>query len=118
MLKVAKPFNTSRMERSKKGGVDDSLPINPENDKNWEDVSNKKAQAKGHSTYKNKETGGIIEYDKGQPGKPGHKGHDHYHRPNPNKSGKDDWYLDAKKNPVADSSEASHLYPPDWVWWE
>ena len=110
-------FDLSVMERSKKGGVDQSLPKNPEKDKNWKDVSHPSAKKKGHSTYKNKETGEIIEFDKGKPKEPGHKAHDHYHRPNPNSTGKHDKYLDQYGNPTSNGSEPSHLYPPEWVWW-
>ncbi|MBM3201238.1 MAG: hypothetical protein FJZ56_02385 [Chlamydiae bacterium] len=110
-------FDLIAMERSKKGGIDPSLPKNPEKDKNWIDVSHPKAKDKGHHKYKNNETGEIIEFDKAKPGNPGHKGHDHYHRPNPNTTGDYDAYLDAQGKPVPDSSEASHLYPPEWVWW-
>ena len=52
-----------------------------------------------------------MEYDKGKPGELGHKGHDHYHRPNPNSTGDKDKYLDGKGNPVPKGSDASHLYP-------
>ena len=58
-----------------------------------------------------------MEYDKGKPGELGHKGHDHYHRPNPNSTGKHDEYLDGCGRPVPDKSEESHLYHPDSVWW-
>ena len=85
-------------------------------DKNWEDISNKKAQEKGHITYKNKETGEIIEFDKGKPEETGHKAHDHYHRPNPNSTSKHDKYLDQYGNPAANGSDPSHLYPPEWVY--
>lgn len=60
---------------------------------------------------RDKRTGEIIEFDKGKPGEPGHKGRDHYHRPNPNRTGRSDWYLDINGNPVSDYSPASHLYP-------
>ncbi|CAN5521337.1 hypothetical protein BH10BAC1_BH10BAC1_21080 [soil metagenome] len=60
----------------------------------------------------------IIEHDKEKPGAPGHDGHDHYHRQNPNSTkGNNDKYLDANGNPVPKGSERSHLYPPGWVWW-
>ena len=105
------------MERSKKGGVDPSLPKNPEKDKNWEDISHPEAKSNGHHKYRNKKTGEIIELDKGKSGNHGHKGHDHYHRPNPKSIGDRDKYLDENGNPVSNYSEESHLYPPEWVWW-
>ena len=64
-----------------------------------------------------KKTGEEIEFDEGKPGNPGHKAHDHYHRPNPNKTDKYNKYLDQYGNPVSDGSDPSHLYPPEWVWW-
>ncbi len=106
------------MERSKKGGIDPSLPKNPEKDKNWEDISHPEAKTNGHHKYKNKKTGEEIEFDKGKLGNHGHKAHDHYHRPNPNSTGRHDEYLDKNLNPVGRNSEESHLYPPEWVWWE
>ncbi len=110
-------FDLNTMERSKKGGVDPTLPKNPKKDKNWEDVSHPKAKSNGHHNYRNKETGEEIRLDEAKPGKFGHKSHDHYHRPNPNKTGEHDAYLDARGRSVSEGSEASHLYPPDWVWW-
>ncbi len=117
MQQVDSSVDSDVMERSKKGGIDPSLPKNPNKDKNWKDVSHPEAKNKGRHKYRNKKTGEEIEYDKGKPGEHGHKGHDHYHRPNPNKTGRHDEYLDKDYNPVARNSEESHLYPPDWVWW-
>lgn len=105
------------MERSKKGGVDPTLPKNPAKDKNWEDISHPKAKANGHSTYKNKKTGEKIRLDQGDPKDTGHEAHDHYHRLNPDKTGKYNEYLDQYGNSVPKGSDESHLYPPEWVWW-
>lgn len=110
--------DASVVERSKKGGVDPSLPKNPKKDKNWDDVSHPEAKSNGRHKYRNKKTGEIIEFDEAKPGNPGHKAHDHYHRPNPNKTGKQNEYLDQYGNPVPNGSDASHLYPPEWVWWK
>jgi hypothetical protein len=104
------------MERSKKGGIDPSLPTNPENDKNWEDVSHPKAKADGKTTFKNKETNEVIRLDKGTPGKPGHEGHDHYHRIERDEKGRE-VYLDQNGNIVPKGSDASHLYPSSWKFW-
>ncbi len=71
----------------------------------------------GHHKFKNKKTGEIIRYDEAKPGDPGHRGHGHFHRLNPNTTGDHDEYLDENKNPVPDGDEASHLYRPDQVWW-
>ena len=67
---------------------------------------------------KDKRIGAFIEYDEGKLGDTGHEAHDHYHRLNPETKGNQDLYLDAKGNPVPKDSEASHLYPSKWIWWE
>ena len=110
-------FDLNVMERSKKGGVDPSLPKNPAKDKNWEDVSHPSAKKKGHNTYKNKDSDEELRLDKGKPNETGHEAHDHYHRLNPNSKGDRDKYLDQYGNPVPKGSDESHLYPPEWVWW-
>jgi hypothetical protein len=53
----------------------------------------------------------LIEY-------PRHKAHDHYHRPNPNKTNWKDEYLDGQRNPVPDGHDKSHIYHPNNVWWK
>jgi hypothetical protein len=105
------------MHRKKKGGIDENLSKDPLNDPNLEDISHPEAREKGHHKFKDKRTDEIVEYDEAKSGETGHKGHNHYHRPNPNKTGKKDWYLDSEGNPVPDGSEPSHLYPPEWAWW-
>ena len=67
--------------------------------------------ASGHRTYENPNTGDQIRFDEGEAGRSGHAGKDHYHRYNPNSTGKNDRYLDRHGNPVPDGSKASHLYP-------
>ena len=104
--------------RGKIKTVISELPINPFKDPRLEDITHPKAKGRGHYQFKDRETGQIIEYDKGRPNKPGHGAHDHYHRPNPNSTGKYDEYLDGAGRPVPDGSEASHLYPPESVWWK
>ncbi|MBM3191651.1 MAG: RHS repeat-associated core domain-containing protein [Chlamydiae bacterium] len=106
------------MQRKKMGNVDPTLPKDPFKDSRLQDISHPDAKARGHYQFKDKKTGRILEYDKGKPGRTGHKGHDHYHRPNPNASGKHDNYLDGAGRPVPEGSEASHLYHPDSVWWK
>ncbi len=115
---ISQQEKAAKMQRKKKGEVDAKLSDDPLNDPNLEDVSHPQAKEKGHHKFKDKRTGQIIEYDKAKPGSPGHKGHDHYHRPNPNTTGENDTYLDSKGNPVPDGSESSHLYPPEWIWWK
>lgn len=83
-----------------------------------EDISHPDAKEQGRYKFKDKKTGEIVEYDEGTPGAYGHQGHKHYHKPNPNAAGKGDYYLDAQGIPVPKGSESSHLYPPEWIWWE
>jgi len=106
------------VHRKKKGEVDDSLSADPFNDQNLKDISHPGSKEQGRHKFQNKQTGEIIEYDEAQSGKAGHRGHNHYHKPNPNSTGRGDYYLDSKGNPIPKGSESSHLYPPDWVWWE
>lgn len=104
--------------RKKEGGIDPTLPKDPFNDKNWEDISHPKEKSKGHHTFKDKKTGKIIRLDEANPVEHGHKAYNHYHIINPNSKGKRDKYLDPAGNPVAKGSNASHIYPPSWVWWK
>ena len=106
------------MQRKKKGELDGTLSDDPFNDPNLEDISHPQAKEEKHHKFRDRHTGEIIQYDEAKPGETGHEGHDHYHRPNPNFTNKSDYYLDSKRNPVPKGSEASHLYPPKWVWWE
>lgn len=99
------------MPKGKKGSVDESLPKDPFKDSRYENVSNPKAAEKGHYQFKNKETGEVVNFDKGRPGETGHEGFDHYHRLNPNSTSKLDHYLDGQGNPVPKGSDASHIYP-------
>jgi hypothetical protein len=52
-----------------------------------------------------------VEFHKGKPGKPGWEGKDHWHRFNPNKTGKGDAMLDKNGNPVQKNSKPSHIDP-------
>lgn len=97
--------------RGKKGSADKSLPKDPFNDPKYENVSNPKAAEKGHYQFRDKDTGEIVNFDKGKPGASGHEGFDHYHRVNPNRTSKLDHYLDGQGNPVPKGSDASHIYP-------
>jgi RHS repeat-associated protein len=90
------------------------LPANPDdlvNDHGYTETSHPKAAENGHRTFDNEETGDKVRFDKGKPDAPGHEGKDHYHRPNPNATGKGDQYLDKNGNPVPRGSDPSHLYP-------
>ena len=105
-------YSTYQIDRSKKGSIDPTLPSDPENDVGWEDISHPLAKENGHFTFRDRETGKKIEFDKGKPGESGHKSRDHFHHRNPNRTGDSDHYLDGDGRPVAKGSEESHLYPP------
>lgn len=104
--------------RKKEGGIDPTLPKDPFNHPDLEDISHPEQKANGHHTFKDKKTGKIIRFDEGKPTKSGHGAHDHYHVINPNSKGKGDRYLDEKGRTVPDGHESSHLYPPNLVWWK
>jgi RHS repeat-associated protein len=59
--------------------------------------------------FVNKKTGEKISYDKGQDGKHGNRGKDHWHRHNPRKTGDKDAYLDKNGIPVPKNSIPSHI---------
>jgi RHS repeat-associated protein len=105
-----------------RGTVDPNLPANPDDllkRPGWKETTHPEAGENGRRTFENGETGEKLEHDKARPEEPGHKGHDHYHRPNPySTQGRHDKYLDANGNPVRDHSGASHIYHPDNVWWK
>ena len=98
----------------KTGSVDPSLPANPDDllkHPDWKETTHPNAGKNGHRTFENAETGEKLRHDQGRPGKPGHEGKDHWHRPNPNSINDNDTYLDGNRNPVGKSSDPSHLYP-------
>ena len=109
------------LSRKKEGSVDPSLPANPDEllkRPGWKETSHPEAKAKGHRTFENKKTGEKLRHDEGKVTEQGHEAHDHYHRPNPHKTGKRDEYLDHSGNPVPRNSDESHLYSPENVWWK
>lgn len=71
----------------------------------------------GYRKFENNITGEQLIYHAAKPGRPGHQGHDHYHRPNPHKTSWKDEYLDGERNPVPDGHDRAHIYHPDKVWW-
>ena len=91
------------------------VPKNPDDllKRGYKETSHPDAKDKGHRTFENPKTGDKIRFDKGKPGASGHEGKDHYHRYNPNSTGKHDYYLDKKGNPVSRNSNPSHIYPSD-----
>ena len=90
-----------------------SLPAKPDDllAQGWHETSHPGAAALGHRMFENPRTGEIIRFDKGRPGTPGFEGKDHYHRLNPNRTGRHDEYLDVNGNPVARGSDPSHILP-------
>jgi len=105
---------------SKSGNIDPSLPVNPDDllkKPEWKETTHPDAEKHGHRTFENEETGDKLRHDEGKPWETGHNAHDHYHRPNPNKTGKHDEYLDNEFKPVPRHSDKSHLYSPENVWW-
>jgi hypothetical protein len=105
---------------AKSGSVDPSLPASPDDllkRPGWMESTHPEAGKKGHRTFENKHTGEKLRHDQGKPWETGHKAHDHYHRPNPNATGKHDEYLDGQGKPTSDQSDPSHIYSPEGVWW-
>jgi hypothetical protein len=72
----------------------------------------------GGRIFENQKTGEKIRFDYGDPSKLGHLAEDHYHRYNPNATGRHNMYLDYKGNPAPKNSQDTRLYPPEGVSWE
>jgi RHS repeat-associated protein len=91
------------------------LPANPGDltEKGYHDTSHPQAASAGHQTFENPQTGDKVRFDKAKAGAPAGSWEevDHYHRYNPNATGKQDEYLDEKGQPVPRGSDASHLLP-------
>ena len=97
------------------------MPANPDDltkRPGWKETTHTDAGKRGHRTFENGKTGEKLRHDEGRPGKPGHEVHDHYHRPNQNKTNWTNEYLDGKGNPVPDGHDQAHIYSPDKVWWK
>lgn len=95
--------------------IDPRLPENPDDllkDPTWKETTHPEAAKAGHRTFVNTQSQEKLRFDKGEPGEYGHKGESHWHRFNPNKSGKHDEYLNANDEPVKKYSDESHLYAP------
>ena len=90
-----------------------SLPQNPDDlsKQGWTETTHPHAPANQNRTFVHDKTGIKIRYDYAKPGHPGHGGQNHYHAVNPDKTGKNDEYLDINGNPVRAHSNPSHLYP-------
>jgi RHS repeat-associated protein len=110
-LDRTKVSNQSQSNNQLGGGS--NLPKDPNDLKQngYSETSHPDAAKAGHRSFENAEKGDKLRFDKGKEGKPGHEGKDHYHRENPDATGKGDAYLDKFGNPVPRGSDASHLYP-------
>ena len=94
-------------------GVASTLPRNPQQllDNGWEDITHPSAKGTGHMKLKETSTKLTIGFDKGDSGKNGYRGKDHYHIFNPNATSNKDLYLDENGNPVNKGSAKSHILP-------
>ncbi|TMX35212.1 hypothetical protein [Vibrio sp. Hep-1b-8] len=91
------------------------LPENP-NDllkRGYKETSHPDAAKRGHRTFENSDAGDKLRFDQGKQGANGFEGKDHYHRYNPDATGKQNQYLDKNGNPCARGCDASHLLPGD-----
>jgi RHS repeat-associated protein len=114
-------YNKTNDNKKKEIESDPNFPGTPsdlEKHPEWKEVTHPGQAATGkHREFENIKTGEKIRFDKGDPTKPRHRGKDHYHRENPEKTGKQDWYLDKDGNPVHKWDDESHLYPPEGIFW-
>jgi len=94
------------------------LPENPDDllDDGYEETTHSEVQEGSTRTFRNPETGDEVEFHKGGLSKPRWRGKDHWHRYNPNATGKRDAMLDKNGNPVPKGSKASHIEPSK-KWW-
>lgn len=103
-----------------KRGAKDVFPGNVsdvEKNPDWEDTTHPQQKATGkHLQYKNKKTGDIIRYDKGDPSAQGHEANDHYHWRNEKLPKRE--YYDVEGNIVQKGKDAYHLYPPEGMKWD
>ncbi len=89
-----------------------NLPKNPDDlvKNGWKDITDERNQSQSRDFY-NPKTNDKVRFDKGQKGKSGFRGKDHYHWHNPKSKGKNDYYLDKNGNPVPKQHKNSHLLP-------
>ena len=78
----------------------------------WNDITHPKARENSSNIkYEHKKTGLRVRFDPATPGAPGFNGKDHWHVYNPNKTGKQNEYLDENANPTGRNSDTSHILP-------
>ena len=79
----------------------------------WEDKTDpRKAKNTNDRNYVNKKTGDEIEWHPAKKGETGYGGKNHWHRINPNKTGKKDYYLDKNGKPIHKNNYGSHIPAP------
>lgn len=91
-----------------------NLPPHPDKKflEDWNDITHPKARENSSNIkYEHKETGLRVRFDPATPGAPGFNGKDHWHVYNPNKTSKQNEYLDENGNPTRDGSNPSHILP-------
>jgi RHS repeat-associated protein len=88
------------------------LPKNPDDllNEGWKEVTDPR-NTSGSRDFINPQTGEKVRFDPGKQGANGWEGKDHYHRVNPDSTGKSDYYLDVNGNPVPRGSNSSHIPP-------
>lgn len=75
---------------------------------NWKDITHPQKQLKTPDrTFQNINTNEIIEF---HPHNSNGQKQPHWHRRNPNASGRHDYYLDKNGQPVRKNSKPSHIY--------
>lgn len=92
-----------------------SLPANPSGltSNGWNDISHPFQAMSGSHTYEEQSTGLRVRFDKGDSGKNGFAGKNHYHILNPNANNSSDMYLSINGDPVSRGSKASHILPKE-----
>jgi RHS repeat-associated protein len=88
-------------------------PASPDDlSSDWEEVTHPKNNNGENREFRNKDTGEVIRFDKGDPSKGGFQKNDHWHRLNPawnRKMGNKGRYLDRYGNPCDRNSPESHI---------
>lgn len=93
-----------------------SLPKNPDKllSDGWIEITNTSQRANSSSReFKEISSGLRIRFDKGQSGKPGFRGLDHYHIRNPNATENSNMYLDKNGKPTRKGHKNSHILPKE-----
>ncbi len=119
LVEIIQEDNKAENDRKKKyreanfPGNDKDL----ENNSDWRETTHPNQKQAGHREFENIKTGEKLRFDKGDPMSQGHEFNDHYHRYNPNSTGRHNQYLDNEGNPTRRGADNSHLYPPEGIYW-